>query len=409
MRLWDKLRGGQRPEDQFAKEMMNALRRAGAPAPLKYDADRFAILVGDRQAELNLHNLFSEYRGTPPEGQAEAMRRFVRAFAATFTHQPPKTFDEARPLLRPYVRERFYREALRLRMQIEGAERSEMLCRPLSEHLLVALAQDAPDNVWTLSEDALSAWEVGADEAFAVARENLVKEGLALMRLSSGVYVSARGDSYDASRLTLQHLIRQAEVKGQHVAMVPNRDTLLITGSEDEQGLTHMAACAEHALAKQPRPMTGAAVRLEGDEWVAFMPPPEHPAHRAFRKLLTESVSRNYAEQGELLEALHGKTGEDVFVAACKEGTGGDAEDVVTYCIWPEGVDALLPQTDEVIFARGDPDKPEFSGPAKWEQVASAVGDLMVPAGMYPERFRAKQFPTEAQLGGMKLQRLRRL
>jgi hypothetical protein len=59
-------------------------------------------------------------------------------------------------------------------------------------------------------------------------------------------------------------LIRELEVKGDPVAMVPNRDTLLVTGWADEPGLARMAALAEDA-AGHPRPVSGVSVRLEGD------------------------------------------------------------------------------------------------------------------------------------------------
>src|SRR5436853_346163 len=48
-----------------------------------------------------------------------------------------------------------------------------------------------------------------------------------------GVYISATGDNYDASRLMMLDLVRKMPVRGDYIAMVPNRDTLVITGSDD--------------------------------------------------------------------------------------------------------------------------------------------------------------------------------
>jgi hypothetical protein len=40
-------------------------------------------------------------------------------------------------------------------------------------------------------------------------------------------------------------------------------------------------------------------------------------------------------------------------------------------------------------------------GIARWDEVAKAAGDLLVPVeGLYPERYRVKGFPTEEQLSG---------
>jgi hypothetical protein len=47
-------------QDAFAKKMMTALRRAGSPPDLRYDADRFAI-VHSSLGELFLHSVHQSY------------------------------------------------------------------------------------------------------------------------------------------------------------------------------------------------------------------------------------------------------------------------------------------------------------------------------------------------------------
>ena len=58
------------------------------------------------------------------------------------------------------------------------------------------------------------------------------------------------GDCYDASRLLLLDTIRQFRVKGDYIAMVPNRDTLIVTGAEDADGLKAMVGLAKDAVQK---------------------------------------------------------------------------------------------------------------------------------------------------------------
>jgi hypothetical protein len=59
--------------------------------------------------------------------------------------------------------------------------------------------------------------------------------------------------------LFLHDLVWQLDVKGRHVAMVPDRNVRLVTGSEDHEGLRRIAAEAKHILEHSPRPMTGLA------------------------------------------------------------------------------------------------------------------------------------------------------
>ena len=129
-----------------------------------------------------------------------------------------------------------------------------------------------------------------------------------------GVYLSATGDSYDASRLLLTDIIRQFKVKGDPIAMIPNRENLVVVGSEDAEGLAGMLKMAAEAL-EQPRPISGIALRLDGDEWTPWLPDVSHPLYKDFQRLHLQSLGQDYAQQKDLLDKLHEKNGEDIFVA----------------------------------------------------------------------------------------------
>src|SRR5947208_625590 len=81
---------------------------------------------------------------------------------------------------------------------------------------------------------------------------------------------------------------REHPVKGDHVAMVPSRDALIVTGSDDQAGLTRIASLAMKALLASlpaegqlhPLSWSGVAVRLEGETWVPFLPSSAHPHHQ---------------------------------------------------------------------------------------------------------------------------------
>ena len=47
-------------------------------------------------------------------------------------------------------------------------------------------------------------------------------------------------DSYDAARVLLLDTIRGLRVRGEIVAMIPNREALLFAGSDDLHALKHM-------------------------------------------------------------------------------------------------------------------------------------------------------------------------
>lgn len=109
-------------------------------------------------------------------------------------------------------------------------------------------------------------WGITFYEAYETAYTNLIETEAAFTTIEDHTYMSSTGDNYDASRMLIPELIAELKVLGEPVVMVPNRDRLFVTGSEDPEGLATMVLLAEHALT-QPRPMTGIAMMWNGEEW----------------------------------------------------------------------------------------------------------------------------------------------
>ena len=176
--------------------------------------------------------------------------------------------------------------------------------------------------------------------------------------------------------------------------MVPNPDTLIVTGTEDMDGLKGMLGLATNAL-HQPRPISGIAVRLDGDEWGPWLPDPSHPLFSEFRGLQLQSIGRDYAGQKEMLDET---TDEDTFVASFSIVQHPDTRHFITYCVWPKDSLVLLPRTDTIAFMQNGKNQPLM---AEWDLVVDVVGHLMEPLEIYPQRFRVSGFPTDEELAAM--------
>jgi len=75
---------------------------------------------------------------------------------------------------------------------------------------------------------------------------------------------------------------------------------------------------------------------------------------------------------------------------------------MLSHCMWADGIDSLLPETDDVYLVRPENDTVEILASGSWAKVRQLTGDLMEPQGLYPERWRVRQFPSEtilAQIG----------
>lgn len=391
-------------QDQFAKCIMRAFREAGDIREFEYQADQFRLVVagqGDESGSadspstevLNLHNFYAEHCRLPRANRKEHIRQVVRGVSQGRIELPDE-FAHAVPDLRPRIWPRSMFAKLELQQRIEGGNEVDVPRYLVGNHLSLGLVYDLPHSMRSISGDDLKSWDVSWYEAMEAARESLSEIEFAVAKIGDHLYASASGDNYDASRLVLTDLIRQMEVSGDHVAMVPNRDTLLVTGSDDEEGLAIMAELAGKAL-DDPRPLGATPLRLVDDEWVDWMPPPEHPLRARFREMERQFFYLEYADQKESLEQLYRKEKTDLFVATCTAVRNRATEEIFTYCVWPEGVEAMLPVCDKVILGADG----QSGQMADWDKVQAIAGELMnADETFYPPRFHVSKFPTRAQL-----------
>ena len=100
-----------------------------------------------------------------------------------------------------------------------------------------------------------------------------------------------------------------------------------------------------------------------------------------------------------MLEKLYAARAEDMFVASFSGTEHKATGAVASYCVWPEGVRALLPKTDLIgLIDRQE----EVLGMVPWDEVERLAGDLLQPQCMYPERYRVEVFPSREQLAALK-------
>jgi len=248
MSLFDKL-FGQPGKKKFARLLSDAIRQAGETVAIRYDAEAFRLVVeGEEKRFFNLANVYREYCATPSAKRGRALRHYVRSWFAN-RKRIPASFEDVVLDLLPAVRNRCQFEITRLRAQADGLPLLEWPHRVIADHLTVSLVYALPEAMMQVRQQNLSDWGRSLEEALDAACDNLRQVSHDQWDNSCpGVWVSPWRDNRDASRLVLTDLLQAHHVKGDHVAMVPNRDTLIVTGSGDEAGLAHMAMLAEEAL-----------------------------------------------------------------------------------------------------------------------------------------------------------------
>lgn len=396
MGLFD-LISGKPSQERFAAMVTEAFRAAGIDQ-VGYDAGNFRLVLdGDESRIVNLGNFYTDYCNRKGAERREVIPRAVRALSQT--PEAPKAFDEARSFLIPRVREEGFLESMRLQVFLQMGEDSGLspAGRPFAESFTLSLGLDYPDAISIVSESMLDDWGVTFDEALEVAQENLwsrSKENFE--KLLPGLYSSPWHDDLDTSRLFLPDLIRQVPVKGDHVAAIPNRSHLLVTGSEDPEGLAALAASIIKLVEDEPhRQVSAAPVVLRDHQWRPFLPEPVHELYEEFRRLHIRAKAAEYEGQKELLDTVHEKQGSDLFVASVMLTSDEETGVWSTHAVWSAGIDTLLPKVDSLYFYI---DETETIGPVPWAEVERITSDLLISCSHAPERYRTKNFPVKNTL-----------
>jgi hypothetical protein len=377
----------------FAMMMSNLIHRAGEPTRPHYNAETFSHVGGAEQV-LRLTNAYEEYQRLPPGGRGKLLRTWTR-FWFRSRCELPSCFEDVRADLLPAIWRRGTHECELLEQQI--GERPAVPRQVFGGHFAVGLVYDWPECMAHVSEGQLSTWGVDFDQALEAAVSNLrAMSKEPFIKAAPGFYISPWHDSYDSARILLPDLFEQCEVKGSPVAVLPHEDLLIVTGSENDDGLERMASLVEERLAG-PRFLSGIPLIL-GNGWSPFELPRSHPLFRRYQAHWHLTLATDYSRQGDSLTA---QNPERPFVAAVFAKPGSLC---ATMACWTEGVDTILPKTEIVVLmsVSREVSCACIQAAGEWDRVQEVVGHLMEPVGLYPERYRVRSFPTLDQMEAIK-------
>lgn len=378
--------------EAFGRKFVKALHRAGIKEAT-YEADANRIVIPGKSVQLIfLSNYYAEYTMIPLTKRPAVLDAFVRNWISN--PPPPDSFAEARRLLLPRARDRAFHCELALRKRADDAfQLHEIPFQLLSEEIAVELVLDFPNTIQPVPATQLAEWNVTFNEAMTVARENLWKiSNDPFLQVGDGLHVALWQDNHAASSIVLHDLIWQLPVKGDHVAMVPHRDRLLVTGSQDDAGLIAIAKLTE-SLLEDNRFELGIPAVLRGSQWSTFQPTRDRECWRDLHNLAALTRSRQYATQGALLEAIQQKSGDAFHIGPCDLQKNTTSGVVSTYAFWANGVPLLIPKTE--LLGVGN------AAVLPWDAAWQAAPELFEPMNHWPERYRVGKFPNQDQLTRM--------
>ncbi len=398
----DDLYGSERRE--FMISVMNFFKTELGIAQVDYNAEKFQININD--GCIYLGNAFDEFKACKSdEAKQEVLQRFLSGMlSATRVF----AFEEVRELLLPVVRDRMLAEnqeiAASAATTVEELKQihANLAGEIVGEHYVSMLAVDSEDSISFVHPSVANEWNTPIEDLMKIAVENLSKiSSKAFVEVSDGVFVSGWQDTYDTSRILLTDKIREeCKVKGHHLAFLPNRDYVFITGSDDALGIEVVLDMCKD-LENSARPLYMVPLVLQENRWEVFYPNEYHPCYHELRLARIRGLSGIYDHSQMTLEE---KLAEDVFLAKFTALGSEESPEVFTMCVW--SCKSLLPKTEWINFIEVDKntERGESLGLARWEDVETHLGNKFTITLPYPPRVLVSDL-NKGQLQGMKLQK----
>ena len=382
--------------DNFAELFLNTGRRSGYFSTSRYIKNLFTLESNATKDRLSLDNAYEEYLYAPFWKRNSVFSHLVKEFGA-YESQDTVALTLTREHLMPHVKERI---AMAMR-ELDGNKSDAY--RVVAGHLALEVVFDHGGAMLPASHEDLGELGLSFDDALEIANTNLMKRGEPKFTSPRpGFYISDWNDRFDVSRMHLPSIVPSLAVRGRHVVMTPNRDTLLVTGANDAVGLTMMAETAASAR-MHPASMSGFAYRLDA-RWTPWLPEEDHPAFSLFNKLACESSAAYYGAQLEMQQAIRSREGMDVCLPSLKVTGDYLYENWSTQTTWVLGETCLLPKADEIVVVHLDRDRRQIPvGRLAWDKVTEAHPEYLQPVGLYPERYRIDAKPIQMELVSMGL------
>lgn len=257
---------------EFTREFAEALRKAspGLKVSVVRDLELKITSADGRDSTSYLDNAYDTYK-QDPNAQADVIQRFI---AAALENIGTVRDGVDRTRIVPVIKDRPWLEETRQALLSRGAKDvPEHVYEDFSPDLIILYAEDSPKSIRYLGSTDLELAKIERSELRALACENLKRLLPGIERHgTNGLYMISAGGDYEASLLVLDSIWNdgQMDVSGDVVVAIPTRDLLLVTGSDNEQGIARIKQMVEKASTEGSYRLTQKLFVYRGGRFTEF-------------------------------------------------------------------------------------------------------------------------------------------
>lgn len=259
---------GDRPlsKSAFTDEFATRLRQAAPTLKVEIKAEPELKLTtsAGHDSIAYLDNSYTAYRASPKDREAIFAQYIGGTIEAGNVSAKDTPLDQS--MITPVIKHRAWLTEIISSTKGHGLgdKPVEFVYEPLNAELVIAYAEDSPKTLSYLTPTRLQTTGLKMTDLRKLAVENL-KRMLTQVEAKggNGIYLMTAGGTYEASLLLFDDIWQEKKLKveGDYVVAVPSRDMLLITGSENKEGIKKVRELAKGTVAE-------ASYRLRADLFV---------------------------------------------------------------------------------------------------------------------------------------------
>jgi len=201
----------------------------------------------ENDVRISVDNAYRDYM-SEPESISAILSKYVTVSSELFSSKSKINLNKIVPIIKPIA---YIEDVKNAAKNLGGGEGVTAIYEKYNDQLIIAYAEDTQNSIRYLTNDDLKELAVTIDSLRTVAKSNLETLLTDIRRQGgNGTFMMTAGGNYETSLILFQSIFNKESlpVNGDFVIAIPNRDMLLITGSNDLAGISKIRQIAQKSF-----------------------------------------------------------------------------------------------------------------------------------------------------------------
>jgi uncharacterized protein YtpQ (UPF0354 family) len=224
----------------------------------------------EKNIRISVDNAYSEYQ-SDPDSEQSILNKYISVASTLLAPAEKIDINRIVPIIKPVS----YLDDMKNMAASMGYKKDfDGVYEKYNDQLIIAYAEDTKNSIRYLTHKDIKPLSIDPDSLRTIAIRNL---DALLTNINgkggNGMYMLTAGGSYEASMILLPDIFSKEKlpVTGNFVVGIPNRDIILITGSNDKEGLTKLKAAVDKSYADQMYPISDCLYKWNGKIFEKFV------------------------------------------------------------------------------------------------------------------------------------------